>query len=156
MRRLPLAFLALFLATAPSLAQEPKSSWENLNQLQPGHKIQVVDMRLKSWKGQLVAVSEESIKVRAGEKEITVDRSEVLRVADRGCSKRPRNALIGLGIGSAVGAAAVAGADDLVPWGKVVIAVGFFGGPGAAVAYQTSHWATGGLMAGGLWSSTVA
>jgi len=127
-----LTILVLALAPSVSWAQAPQDSWENLKKLDAGHKIKIVDMSLKSWAGRLVGVSEESITIRAKEGEVTVARADVLRVTDLERSKRGRNALIGFAIGTVVGAAMVANEGDLVPWGKAVIAVGFFGGPGAA------------------------
>ncbi len=134
-----IAVLALFLTNTPMLAAQ--DSWENLKLLREGQKIQVVDMGLKSWKGRFVGVSEDSITLRTKKGEVTVERSEVFRVTDLKRSRRGRNALIGLAIGSVVGAAVVAKkGDDLVPWGKAVVAIGFFGGPGAGVgALVPSH-----------------
>jgi hypothetical protein len=133
-----IAVLALILANSPVLAAQ--DSWNNLKQLREAQRIQVVDMGLRSWKGKFVHVSEESITLRTKKGEVTVERSEVYRVTDLKRSKRGRNALIGLLIGSIVGTGFVADAEDLVPWGKAVIAIGFFGGPGAGVgALVPSH-----------------
>jgi len=134
MGRLILTILALALTPVASWAQAPKDSWENLKQLQSGHKIKVVDMGLKAWDGRLVSVSDEAITIRdkRTQQEITVQRAKVFRVTDLQRSKRGRNALIGLVLGSVVGAALVADEEDLVPWGKAVVAIGLFGGPSAA------------------------
>lgn len=123
-----------------SLAQQPKDSWENVMQVPVGQKLKVVDMKWKAWTGEFVNATEDAIIVRTWKGEVAVARDDVLRVTDLGWSKRGRNALIGFAIGTLVGTAVVAGEEDLVPWGKIVIATGMFGGPGAAIgAVIPSH-----------------
>ena len=84
-------------------------SWENLKQLQPGQRIEVVDMKLKSVKGTFVSFSAEAISLRVMSDEVSVKRPDVMRVSLRENSKRTRNLLIGLGIGAAGGLAAGVG-----------------------------------------------
>jgi hypothetical protein len=88
-------------------AQESgKHSWENLQQVRVGQKIEVVDTNLKKLKGTFLSFSEEAISLRVGKDEVGVQRPNVLRVSLREKSKRLRNALIGLAIGAGAGAAA--------------------------------------------------
>lgn len=135
MRNITLAILLVSLVSLPASGQTPQNSWGNLMQLQPGHKIKVVDVNFRAWSGKLVSVSDEAIVVRNDRKkqEFIVERPNVLRVTNLELSHRRRNALIGLAIGTAVGAAVVGGEEDLVPWGEAVIALGFFGAPGAVI-----------------------
>ncbi len=89
-------------------AQEPgKHSWENLQQVRVGQKIEVVDTNLKKLKGTFLSFSEEAISLRVGKDEVGVQRPNVLRVSLREKSKRLRNALIGMAIGAGAGVAAV-------------------------------------------------
>lgn len=98
---LPLV-LTVFLVSLR--AQEPSErSWENLNQLQAGQTIQVVQMDLKSLKGTFHNVSEEAILLLVNENEVSVPQAEVLRVSRLDAAKRRRNMLLGLGIGAGVG-----------------------------------------------------
>ena len=88
-------------------AQEPgKHSWENLQQLRVGQKIEVVDTNLKKYKGTFLSFSEEAISLRVKKQGVGVQREDVFRVSLREKSKRLRNALIGLAIGAGAGAAA--------------------------------------------------
>lgn len=137
MRNFILAIVLVSLVSVPATRQTSQDSWENLMQLKPGHKIKVVDMKFKSWSGKLVSISDEVIVIRSGGKkeELTVEGANVLRVTDLQRSHRGRNALIGLAIGTAVGAAVVGSADDedLFPWSIAAFAVGLFGAPGAGI-----------------------
>ncbi len=144
MQKLLLAILVLAVAPAAGFAQIRQDNWDNLKQLQPGHKIKIVDMNLKAWNGGLVSVSDEAVTIRELRKqqEITVERAKVLRVTDLQRSRRGRNALIGLAVGAAVGTALVADEEDLVPWGKAVIIFGIFGGPGAAAGALVPSYRT--------------
>jgi hypothetical protein len=90
-------------------------SWDNLKQLQPGQKIEVVDMKLKSLKGTFVSFSAEAISLRVMSAEVSVKRPDVMRVSLRENSKRTRNLLIGLGIGAAGGLAAGVGLMEREP-----------------------------------------
>lgn len=108
-------FSLLLVATIFSIslsAQEPgEHSWENLQQLRVGQKIEVVDTNLKKYKGTFLSFSEEAISLRVGKDEVGVQRPNVLRVSLREKSKRLRNALIGMAIGAGAGAA-LAAADS--------------------------------------------
>ena len=95
--------MALFFVSLR--AQQPgKDSWDNLNRLQAGHKIQVVQMNMKSLEGNFLGFSDEMISLRVKNDEVAVPREEVLRVSLRGKPKRGRNTLIIAGVGAAVGA----------------------------------------------------
>ena len=112
MRKATLSLLILLIAPARTPAQSSEDSWDNLRQLRPGQRVEVVDMKLSSWQGSFIGYSEEAISLRRGKDEVAVPRADVLSVKNRKRSRRGRNALIGLGIGAAGGlaAGAVAGA----------------------------------------------
>src|SRR3989338_9118247 len=104
MRRLTLITLSVLLLATIAGAQAPEQSWDNLKTLGEGEKIQVVDQKLKSQNGTFVSFSDEAITFQAGKDAVTIQRPDVFRVSsqERGRS-RGRNALIGLGIGTAGG-----------------------------------------------------
>ncbi len=137
MARLFFAVMALAVLPGALCAQSRKDNWDNLKQLDAGHKVKVVDMDLKAWAGRLVSVSDEAITIREKRKqqEITVERANVFRVTDLQRARRGRNALIGFGTGFVVGAvyATREGREDLAPWGVAVYLVGLFGGTGAGI-----------------------
>ena len=111
MQRLIWTLLLLVLVPGLGLAQTGREFWDNLSQLHAGQKIEVVDMKLKSLKGKFVSFSEESISLQVGNDQVSVERSNVLRV-NSGHSKRGRNALIGLAIGAGAGLAVGAVLDS--------------------------------------------
>lgn len=96
----------LFAVSLPTCCwgQNALNDWANLKRLQPGEKVEVVDMNLKSLKGKFVSLSEEAISLRTDDEEKAIERANVLRVSALG-GKRRRNALIGLAIGAGAGLA---------------------------------------------------
>jgi len=106
MRRLTMGLFVSLLATGLGFAQTSQDSWNNLKGLELGQKIEVADMNLKSLKGTFVSYSAEAISLRTGKGEEGVRREDVFRVSSREGSKRLRNTLIGMGIGTAGGLAA--------------------------------------------------
>jgi hypothetical protein len=103
MKKLILALLLLGLVPTNGTAREGEDSWDNLKQLQVGHKIEVIDMNLKTLKGTFTAVSGEGISFLTQKGEVSLGRTDVFRVSDREDSKRVRNALIGAAVGAGVG-----------------------------------------------------
>ena len=101
--------LALPLADASAsqkaqLPAEPDTSdWDNLQQLRIGDKVELVRVNLSKQKGTVLAWTEEAISLRIKGQDVTIPREEVYRVTWLSKSKRGRNALIGLGLGAAVG-----------------------------------------------------
>jgi len=106
-----LALTAFLMIPHLSLAQNAPDAWDNLRHLRVGQKIEVVDINLKLLKGTFVGFSEESISLRAGNDEVTVQRPDVFRVTDLEHSKRGRHALLGLAIGLGTGFAVGAALD---------------------------------------------
>ncbi len=100
--------LALLLSGAPFLpvsAQPPQQSWENLRQLDPGERIEVVDVKMKSIRGAFVACGKHEIALSRNGREMILPRAEVASVKRLGPSHRRRNVLLGLAIGAAGGLA---------------------------------------------------
>ena len=97
--------LATALASVSLQAQKPgKDSWDNLNHLRAGQKIQVVQMDMKSLKGNFLGLTDEMISLRVKRDEVVVPREDVFRVSFRGKPKRLQNSLIFAGVGALVGA----------------------------------------------------
>jgi len=144
------------MVSIPLCAQQrPKQSWNNLNQLQAGQKIEMVQMDMKSLKGRFLGFSEEAISVRVKKDEVAVARADVLRVTLRENPKRLRNVLIGAAIGG--GVAAFTGGIIIRYCGNeggrecpklIALSVGIPIGAGAGIgagsaSYQTIYRATG-------------
>ena len=138
MKRVIETLLLLLLVPGFSLAQSSQNNWDNLKQLRPGQKIEVVDSSMKTLKGAFVSFSDEAISLQAGKGEESVERAKVVRVSVRDNSHRVRNMLLGSGIlgGIAVAATAVpliAGSNEgnSCPVCVAVIVAGFGGGAAA-------------------------
>ena len=115
MQRLLWGLFLLVLLPGLGLAQTGQASWDNLRRLGVGEKIEVVDMKLKSFRGTFVSFSPEAISLRVGSDEVAVQRADVLRVTSRERTRRGRNALIGLAIGAAGGLATGLGIMEREP-----------------------------------------
>lgn len=105
MRKAISALAFLILVPALALAESAQDSWDNLRQLQPGQKVEVVDAKMKTFKGEFVSFTEEAISLREGGTEQSVERTNVVRVSVRDTSKRTRNLIIGAAIGAGAGLA---------------------------------------------------
>ena len=137
MQRVTETLLLLLMVPGFGLAQSSQNSWDNLNQLRPGQKIEVVDTSMKSHRGPFVSISEEAITLQVGKSEESVLRANVVRVSVRDTSHRKRNMLLGSGIlgGIALGVAAIplgaaSNEGNSCPVCVAVIAAGFGGGAG--------------------------
>lgn len=139
-----LPMLMAIFSVSLQAQQQGKQSWDNLNRLQAGQKIQVVQMDMKSLEGRFLGFTDEMISLRVKKDEIAVPREEVVRVSLRGKGKRGLSALVGAGLGAALGAiigrAGVsgptqAGETELVTWGGAIIGAGAGAGVGAAVPF---------------------
>ena len=102
--------IAICLLVIPhiSLAQTNRGSWEALNSLHAGQKVEVVETGLKKHQGTFVTVSDEAIELREGSTEEPIKRDNVMRVTALDKGHRGRNALIfgavGAGVGAGIGA----------------------------------------------------
>jgi hypothetical protein len=87
-----------------SLAQATKSTWTNLSALQPGQKIQVVEMNSKKDSGIFSMVTKAAITLQRKSGEQTIQRQDVRIVRLMKNNHRLRHTLIGAGIGAGLGA----------------------------------------------------
>jgi hypothetical protein len=87
-----------------AFAQRDRASWTNLRGLQPGQRIQVVEMTSKKHSGNFVNVSETAISYRDTNGEQGIPKQSVLSVKLMENKHRFRNALIGAAIGAGAGA----------------------------------------------------
>jgi hypothetical protein len=149
MKRTKLMLLCAILVPLLGMAQGSQDSWDNLKQLRPGQKIEVVDASMKSLRGPFVSVSEEALTLEVGKGQESVERAKVVRVSVRDTSHRTRNMLLGAGI---LGGAALAVGIPLAEFNHneghsngvvaAVIAGGFGGGtaigaiPGSRTVYR--------------------
>ena len=84
------------------LAAPASKTWESLGQLKAGVPIEVVT-RDHAEEGEFVSSSTESLTIHTRHGEQRFSRPEVVRVVSRTESRRMRNALIGVGVGAAIG-----------------------------------------------------
>jgi hypothetical protein len=98
--RIVVVFLILFAAVPTRLPaqQQNAGSWDNLRQLQPGQKIEVVDLHLKKVEGKFVSLTEDAISLRNKKQQESITRSEVMRVSVRDTTHRKRNMVLGAAI----------------------------------------------------------
>jgi hypothetical protein len=108
MKRVKPVLLFLVLVPVFGMAQSATDSWDNLKQLRPEQKVEVVDTSMKSLRGPFVSVSEEAITLQVGKSQESIERAKVVRVSVRDTSHRTRNMLLGSGIVGGIALAAVA------------------------------------------------
>ena len=94
--------LTVFVCAGLVLAAPASKGWENVGQIQPGTRVEVVTAD-RGEVGEFVGSSTESLTIRtpAGERKFL--RTDVQRVVSRAESHHVRNMLIGAGVGAAVG-----------------------------------------------------
>ncbi len=98
MKRVTETLLVLLLIAGFGWAESAQNNWDNLKELRPGQKIQVVDSTLKSLNGSFVSVSDEALSLQVGKTEESVARAKVVRVSVRDTSHRARNMAMASGI----------------------------------------------------------
>lgn len=106
-----LALIAMLLGMPVlSHGQTNGNSWDALNTLHAGQRIEVVETNLKKHKGTFSTVTDEAIQLREGSSDVGIKREDVMRVTLLDESHRLRNAFIvgaaGAGTGAGIGAAA--------------------------------------------------
>ena len=144
-----------------SSAQAAVLSWANLNTLQSGQKIQVVQMNSKKVSGTFLNVSDSGVTVqeKAGEK--TIERPDVRIVRLMKNKHRLRNTLIGAGIGAGAGAGIGAasyrqtcGSGNTPTGGTGIICGQPFFSKGLDTAFGAAIGLVGGAAVGALWPTS--
>ncbi len=144
MKRVIETLLILLLVPGFGWAKSAQNNWDDLKQLTPGQKIEVVDSKMKTLKGTFVSVSDEAISLQVGKSEESVTRANVVRVSVRDTSHRTRNMLLLAGVGAGAGLGAGFGIDE---------GVRHVSGEGGSYLFAPVLAATGaglGALAGGL------
>lgn len=104
--------LFLVFVVAPVLWAQ-SSQWQDLAQIKPGTKVQVVENSLKSTSGEFVGFSETDLTLKVEDKQVAILKDQIHRVSISG-KNRKRNTLIGLAVGAGTGAAVGAAANRVV------------------------------------------
>lgn len=133
-----LTLAAVFAASALAASHD---DWNDVVELQPGARIEVIHGALQKTTGRLAAVNGDSISIQTEGELLLVDRTDVRRVTVKSGSRK-RRALIGALIGAAAGTAfaVIGGANDSfeVQTGIVAAAAATGGaGIGAAIGSAT-------------------
>ena len=89
------------------------TSWQSLQQLAPGQKIEVARTKSGPVRGTFVSFSDQSITLREKQQETAISRADVSRVRLLPARRR-RYALIGAAVGAGAGAGAGAGIGESV------------------------------------------
>jgi hypothetical protein len=101
--------VCVLAATYTSWAQSGPTSWQNLNSLHQGERIQVVEKNSRKVSGTFLNVSEASISVQDQAGSQALQKQDVVRVRLMKNKHRLRNTFIGAGVGAGVGAVTGAG-----------------------------------------------
>src|SRR3984885_6363026 len=124
------------LACLLAMPSVVSAQWENLNTLQAGQKIQVIENSKKD-SGTFLSVSDKEISLQGKSGAQTIQRQDVRSVKLMVNKHRLRNTLIGAGVGAGAGAGISAAAWE---------PRGFAGGRGTGAA-------VGAAVVGALWPS---
>ncbi|MGA7885743.1 MAG: hypothetical protein WCA44_08380 [Acidobacteriaceae bacterium] len=120
-----LSIVVLLATTCALPAQTNRSSWENLNALRAGQKIQVVEIGAKKHTGLFVSVSATAIVLTETGGDRTIAKQDVRTVKLLTGGHRLRHTLIGAGVGAGAGGGITAAAWE---------PHGFLGGKGTGAA----------------------
>jgi hypothetical protein len=120
------------------------AQWDNLNRLQAGQKVQVVEVNSKKDSGTFLSVSDTTISVQGKSGQQTIQRQDVGSVKLMENKHRLRNALIGGAVGAGAGAGISAGAWE---------PRGFAGGKGTGAAVGAVIGFAAGAVVGAIWPS---
>ena len=136
-------FVCFLGIPSTAISQTSQQSWESLSTLQPGQKVQVVEMGSKTESGTFLSFSSTAISLQESAGAQVVQRQDVRSIKFMEHSHRLRNTLIAAGVGAGVGAV-IGAATNLHPCGTaspsclpilstpesagIVAVVGFVGG----------------------------
>jgi hypothetical protein len=156
MTRITTLFL---LAISTDLAQgEDRGlhAWSNLNRLAKGQRIEVVDTKLKTHRGEYGGAGTDDLTIQTASGPLVMNRDAVFRVSLQERSRRLRNTLLGaaIGGGAALGIGVIAdrrfsneGRDHLAKTVLTPIGLGVGAGLGAtAGGFETIYRADPGLL----------
>ena len=126
--------LAFLSGICNTLSAQEHGSWSDLNRLQAGQKIQVIETNMKRHDGKFVAVTDELLSFKEGGTDVSIKRTDVVRVSKSSGGKRGEHAVFGFLVGAAAGAGigALSGSNH-----------GFLGGSSRGLT------ALGGIIIGG-------
>jgi len=94
----------ILMATVAAQAQGKTASWQNLNALESGEKIQVLETNSHWVTGKFLSVSDTAISMQSKKGPQTIERDQISAVQRMKNKHRLRNALIAGGIGAGGGA----------------------------------------------------
>ena len=120
-----LAVLVFFPLISQTLPAQQRGSWSDLNQLEAGQHIVVIETSMKRHDGKFVAATDELLSFKEGGTDVSVKRTDVARVSVSSGKKRGEHVVIGLLIGAAAGAAVGAASGS---------SHGFLGGSSRGIA----------------------
>jgi hypothetical protein len=127
-----------------ALGQSNPASWENLNLLQAGQRVQVVETNAKKDSGTFVSVSDTAISLEGEGGEQTIRKQDVRNVKLMENKHRMRNTLIGAAVGAGAGAGITAGT-----WENH----GVLGDKGTGATVGAVIGAAAGAIVGAVWPS---
>jgi hypothetical protein len=104
--------ICVLAATCTSSAQSGPKSWQNLNTLQAGEKIQVLERNSRKVSGTFLNVSDAAISVQGQAGSQALQRQDVVSVKLMKNKHRLRNAFIGAGVGAGAGAVIGGASND--------------------------------------------
>lgn len=90
-------------AAAQTPAQTSQSQWDAMKTLTPGMEVRVAAASAKPVQGALDSVTDSALVLKQAGGSKSFDRAQVLSVSVKGKERRLRNAMIGLGVGTALG-----------------------------------------------------
>jgi len=97
--------MLLLMLSLAAAAQTSASQWDTLRMLAPGTQVRVASANAKPIQGALESVTDSDLVLRQAGGPKSFGRTQILSVSVRGKDHRLRNALIGLGAGTAAGLA---------------------------------------------------
>jgi hypothetical protein len=131
MKRLILGVIVVAMVSSVCFAETDKGRWENVQKLKPGQKVQVMELGAIVREGKLKEVTSDQIVIEVKKNAVVIPRDDVSRVVLKK-SRTPR-ILMGLGIGAAVGLAALSGSTGEDSYYEALAAFPLLAGGGGAV-----------------------
>jgi len=99
------AAMLLPILSLAAAAQSPASQWDTLKMLAPGTEVRVASANAKPMQGTLESVTDSDLVLTQAGGPKSFGRTQILSVSVKGKDHRLRNAMIGLGVGTAAGLA---------------------------------------------------